>query len=169
MKRLIIINGAMGAGKTATGQALKKLLPPCAFLDGDWCWDMEPFQVNDSTKELVQENIAFLLNQFLRCPAYEAVIFCWVLHTQEILGELLSRLDLAGAEARVFTLMLTEETLRAHIEKDVQAGLRTPDVLDRSLTRLPLYEQMPTEKIWVDGLTAGEAAERIVKALTAGQ
>lgn len=169
MKRLIILNGAMGAGKTATGQALKKLLPPCAFLDGDWCWDMEPFQVNETTKELVQENIAFLLNQFLRCPAYEAVIFCWVLHTQEILDGLLARLDLAGAEVRVFTLMLTEETLRAHIDKDVKAGLRTPDVLDRSLARLPLYDRMPTEKIWVDGLTVVEAAERIAESLAPGQ
>ena len=42
VKRLIFVNGTMGAGKTATCRELKKLLPPCAFLDGDWCWDMEP-------------------------------------------------------------------------------------------------------------------------------
>ena len=36
--------------------------------------------------------IAFLLGQFLRCSAYETVIFCWVLHQQEIVDSLLRRL-----------------------------------------------------------------------------
>lgn len=167
MKRLVIVNGTMGAGKTAVCRELKKLLPPCAFLDGDWCWDMEPFQVTESTKEMVQENIAFLLNQFLRCPAYETVIFCWVLHQREILEELLGRLALEGARVRVFTLMLSEAALRAHIEKDVKDGLRAPDVLERSLARLPLYREMDTEKVEVDGLTPRQAAEEIVKRLGA--
>ena len=43
----------MGAGKTTVCQELKKLLPPCAFLDGDWCWDMEPFLVTEETKAMV--------------------------------------------------------------------------------------------------------------------
>ena len=105
MKRLIFVNGTMGAGKTATCRELKKLLPPCAFLDGDWCWDMEPFQVTEETKAMVQENIAFLLGQFLRCPAYETVIFCWVMHQEAIIRELLSRLDTHGVQVRVFTLL----------------------------------------------------------------
>ena len=46
-KRLVIVNGTMGAGKTAVCQALKQLAPPCAFLDGDWCWDMNPFMVTE--------------------------------------------------------------------------------------------------------------------------
>ena len=90
MKRLIFINGTMGAGKTTVCQELKKLLPPCAFLDGDWCWDMEPFLVTEETKAMVQENIVFLLRRFLACSAYENVIFCWVMHRQEILDNLLS-------------------------------------------------------------------------------
>lgn len=42
MKRLYVLCGAMGVGKSATGRALRDLLPDCAFLDGDWCWDMHP-------------------------------------------------------------------------------------------------------------------------------
>ena len=44
MKRLYMLCGAMGVGKTATGLALRDSLPNCAFLDGDWCWDMHPFR-----------------------------------------------------------------------------------------------------------------------------
>ena len=66
MKKLIIIGGTMGVGKTTTGQALKKFLPRCAFLDGDWCWDMEPFVVTDETRAMVMDNITHLLRNFLR-------------------------------------------------------------------------------------------------------
>ena len=164
MKRLIFVNGTMGAGKTATCRELKKLLPPCAFLDGDWCWDMEPFQVTEETKAMVQENIAFLLGQFLRCPAYETVIFCWVMHQEAIIREL-SRLDTRGVQVRVFTLLPSPAALEAHIQKDVAAGLRVPADYQRSLERLPLYQAMDTEKILTDGLTPAQAARAIAKKL----
>lgn len=43
MKRLILIGGTMGVGKTAVCRELQKLLPGNVFLDGDWCWDAVPF------------------------------------------------------------------------------------------------------------------------------
>ncbi len=161
MKRLYLIGGPMGVGKTAVCQELKRLTAPSVFLDGDWCWDMEPFQVTAETKAMVQENIAFLLGQFLRCSAYETVIFCWVMHQREIIQELLARLPLEGVEVRAVSLLATAETLQARIGKDVAAGLRTWDVLERSLQRLPLYQDLPTEKLWVDDLTPQQAAQRL--------
>ena len=68
---------------------------------------------------MVQENIAFLLGQFLRCPAYKTVIFCWVMHQEAIIRELLSRLDTRGVQVRVFTLLPSPAALEAHIQKDV--------------------------------------------------
>ena len=66
---------------------------------------------------------------------------------------------------RVFTLMADPESLRAHVERDTAAGLRTPDVLARSLERLPLYERMDTEKLWVKGRSPRELAEEIMRRL----
>ena len=165
MKRLVLIGGPMAVGKTAVCRELKHLTAPCAFLDGDWCWDMEPFQVTTETKAMVQENIAFLLGQFLRCPAYETVIFCWVMHQQEILDGLLARLPLEGVEVFSLSLLAKPETLREHIRGDVERGLRTWDVLDRSLERLSHYGELNTHKLWVDGLTAREAAQQIAALL----
>ena len=107
MKRLYLIGGPMGVGKTTVCQELKRLTAPSVFLDGDWCWDMEPFQVTAETKAMVQENIAFLLGQFLRCSAYETVIFCWVMHQREIIQELLASLPLEGVEVRAVSLLAT--------------------------------------------------------------
>ena len=152
MKRLYLIGGPMGVGKTTVCQELKRLTAPSVFLDGDWCWDMEPFQVTAETKAMVQENIA---------SAYETVIFCWVMHQREIIQELLASLPLEGVEVRAVSLLATAETLQARIGKDVAAGLRTWDVLERSLQRLPLYQDLPTEKLWVDDLTPQQAAQRL--------
>ncbi|MEG2207460.1 MAG: AAA family ATPase, partial [Clostridia bacterium] len=85
MTNLYMIAGTMGVGKTAVCQSLKQKLPNAVFLDGDWCWDANPFWVNDETKNMVMHNICFLLNQFLHCSAYENVIFCWVMHEQSII------------------------------------------------------------------------------------
>lgn len=163
MKRLYLIGGPMGVGKTTVCRELKRLTAPSVFLDGDWCWDMEPFQVTEETKRMVQENIAFLLGQFLRCSAYETVIFCWVMHQQEILDSLLGALPLKGVEVRKVSLLAKPETLKQRIGGDVERGLRTWDVLDRSLERLPLYQGLDTEKLWVDQLTPRETAELLAK------
>ena len=39
--RVIIINGPMGVGKTVTGKHIAEKNPGTAFIDGDWCMDMD--------------------------------------------------------------------------------------------------------------------------------
>ena len=105
MKRLIILGGTMGVGKTTVCQALKPFLMTGVFWDGDWAWDMTPFILNDETRELALSNTAFLLNSFLQCSAFHNVLFCWVLHEESILNELLSRLHTKDAEVYWFSLV----------------------------------------------------------------
>lgn len=71
MKRLYLIGGTMGVGKTTVCQQLKKELPNSVFLDGDWCWDADPFQVTEETKTMVLQNICYLLNSFIHCTVYD--------------------------------------------------------------------------------------------------
>ncbi|WP_422563170.1 AAA family ATPase [Clostridium botulinum] len=52
-KKLIIINGIMGVGKTATSKELNKKPNNSVRLDDDWCWMMNPFTVNDQNKNMV--------------------------------------------------------------------------------------------------------------------
>ncbi len=161
MKHLYLIGGPMGVGKTTVCRELQKRLDRSVFLDGDWCWDANPFQVTEETKAMVTENICFLLNNFLRCSAYDHVIFCWVLHQQAILDGLLSRLDLGDCELRAVSLTASPEALTARIESDIRAGRRDPGALERSLSYLPLYGALNTEKLDVSELTPEEAAARL--------
>ena len=166
MKTLYLIGGAMGVGKTTACQALKTRLPACAFLDGDWCWDMHPFTITDETKALVMGNITYHLNAFLHCSAFENVVFCWVMPEQSIIDDILSRLDLVDVRVIPVSLMCTEEALTCRLEGDIRQGKRQPDVLPRSLARLPMYEALDTMHLDVSALTPEETA-RAIEALAA--
>ncbi len=58
---------------------------------------MHPFQVTKETKRMVMENICFLLNNYIKCSAYENIVFCWVMHEQSIIDDILSHLNTANA------------------------------------------------------------------------
>ena len=165
MKNLIFINGTMGVGKTATSKELQKRLNNCVFLDGDWCWDMSPFIVNDETKSMVIKNISYLLNNFISCSEYENIIFCWVMHEEEILNDILSRLDTQDCILYKFSLICSEEALISRITKDIEDGIRKKDVIERSLARLKNYIEMDTEKIDVSNISVKEAAKLIAKGI----
>jgi len=155
----------MGAGKTTVCRALQKILPGTVFLDGDWCWDAAPFIVNEETKRMVMENIAFLLSQFLACSAYQNVVFCWVMHEQRILSDLLSRLNTKNCQVLCVTLTQSEEVLRERLQRDIDCGIRNEDVIARSFMRLSGYSEMDTAKLDTSALSPKEAAEKIAAML----
>ncbi len=132
MKKLIIVNGTMGVGKTATCNQLLAMLHPGVFLDGDWCWNMQPFIANDETKRMVLKNICFLLNNFLACSEYEYVIFCWVMHREKIMAEVLNSLSLERVELHKFTLSITETELTKRLLVDIKNKKRNPDCWSES-------------------------------------
>ncbi|MGI6173216.1 MAG: AAA family ATPase [Christensenellales bacterium] len=161
MKTVYLIGGTMGVGKTAVCQALKKTLSNCVFLDGDWCWDAHPFHVTDETRAMVEQNICFLLNQFIRCSVYENVVFCWVMHMQGIIDSILANIDTESCRVVPISLVCNPETLRERLQKDIDSGIRSADVLERSIARIPLYEKLDTIKIRTDGKGVQEIAEHI--------
>lgn len=151
----------MGVGKTTICQILKQKMNNSVFLDGDWCWDMHPFQVTPETKKMVLENIGFLLNNFIQCSAYEIIIFCWVMHEQGIVDDILSRLDIDDCQIHTISLVCNKEALQKRLRKDIDMGIRTEDVISRSLERLQMYKQLVTVKIDVFDLSPEQVAELI--------
>jgi hypothetical protein len=159
----------MGVGKTATCRELQKILPRNVFLDGDWCWDMQPFVVTDETKAMVNSNIAHLLNNFLACSEFDNVIFCWVLHEQHILDDLLSALHLNGCTTHCFSLVSTEQALIERLNRNIAAGKRSSDITERSVARISLYAELDTVKIDVSAISPADAAQRIAEHLAGVQ
>ena len=162
MKTLYLIGGTMGVGKTTVCRELKRELPNSVFLDGDWCWDMHPFTVIAETKAMVMDNICAVLNNFLKCSVIENIVFCWVMHEQSIADEILARLELGECRVKEISLVCTAEELRSRLQKDIDAGVRMPDILERSPARLPLYEKRNTVKLDTTGKSPKEVAQDIL-------
>ena len=152
----------MGVGKTAVSQQLKKNLPNSVFLDGDWCWNSSPFQVIDETKEMVMRNICYLLNSFLHCSAYENVIFCWVMHEQSIIDEILRSLDTANCRIIKISLLADEVNLRKRLTSDIAHGIRMVDVIDRSIARIGMYQALDTIKVDTSNKSIRQVADEIM-------
>ena len=163
MVSLYMIGGTMGVGKTSVCQQLKKLLPDSVFLDGDWCWDADPFYVTEETKEMVMDNICHILNNFLHCSAYQNVIFGWVMHEQPIIDEILTRLDICNCNVFCISLMADENNLKRRLEQDIVRGIRTEDIVEQSVSRLPLYQHLDTIKVDTSNKTVLETAQEIME------
>ena len=163
MKTLYLIGGTMGVGKTTVSQQLKQDLPNSVFLDGDWCWDASPFQVTEETKAMVTDNICYLLNSFLHCSAYENVIFCWVMHQQSIIDSILEKLDAKNCDVKCISLITDEINLRKRLTADVENGIRTVDVIDRSVARISMYHTLDTIKIDTSNKTVQMIADEIIQ------
>ena len=161
MKTLYMIGGTMGVGKTTVCQQLKQDLQNSVFLDGDWCWDASPFQVTDETKALVIDNICHLLNNFLKCSAYENIIFCWVMHQQSIIDSIVEKLYTQNCDVKYISLIADETNLRKRLTKDVESGIRVEDIIERSVSRIPLYQTLNTIKIDTNEKTVAMIANEI--------
>jgi broad-specificity NMP kinase len=168
MKKLIIINGTMGVGKSTVCKILLNKLVPSVYLDGDWCWNMNPFIVSEENKAMVVNNIAHLLKSYLDNSSFEYIIFCWVIHQEEIFNHILKPLDDFEFELYKISLICSEEALKSRLEIDVQRGIRDFDIIDKSIQRLSLYNKMDTVKLDVSSITPEQTAIDIIKIIQKG-
>lgn len=162
MKKIYLIGGTMGVGKTTICQQLKLELKNSVLLDGDWCWDANPFQVTEETKRVVIDNICYLLNNFIHCSAYDNVIFCWVMHEQTIIDTIIEKLDATDCDIVTISLIVDESCLQKRLLADIENGLRNTDVISRSIKRIPLYQKLNTIKID----TCNKSVQTIVNEIT---
>lgn len=163
MKQLYLISGTMGVGKTETCQQLKAKLDNSVFLDGDWCWDMNPFIVNEETKKMVIRNITGVLNNFINCSLYNHIIFSWVMDEQIVINDLINRLNIEGCTIHKISLICRPAVLKEHLEKDVESGIRTVDIIDKAMGKMSKYLLLDTLKVDVSELTPDTAAIRIIE------
>lgn len=111
MKHVYLIGGPMGIGKSTICNQLNQDLDHSVFLDGDWCWNMDPFIVNQDTKNMVLDNITHCLNNFIHTPGIENIIFCWVMHKQDIIDQIIQKLDTEGVDIHLISLICEKEEL----------------------------------------------------------
>lgn len=159
MKKLIIINGVPGVGKTTVCKELFKSIFNSVWLDGDWCWKMNPFVANEENKRMVEENISFLLRNYLNNSSYKYVIFNWVIGNEKIFEIILRELE--NLEFQLYKISLTSspELLR---ERMLEDG-RTEEQIENSINNLRLYDDMDTLKIDSTNMSVRNTVNKILE------
>ena len=111
---------------------------------------------------MVLNNISFILNNFLSNSNSKSVVFNWVIQSDDIMNEVLSRINTENVDVYKITLMCTKEELIRRIESDVRLGLRDNKNVERSLERYDMYKAMDTIKIDTTGKSIEKIIEEIV-------
>ncbi len=157
MKHVYLIGGPMGIGKSTICNQLNQELDHSVFLDGDWCWNMDPFIVNQDTKNMVLDNITHCLNNFIHTPGIENIIFCWVMHKQDIIDQIIQKLDTEGVDIHLISLICEKEELI----KRMLIDRRDNQTIRKSLQYLELYKDLDTQKIDVTTLDVQKTIDKI--------
>lgn len=157
MKHVYLIGGPMGIGKSTICNQLNQDLDHSVFLDGDWCWNMDPFIVNQDTKNMVLDNITHCLNNFIHTPGIENIIFCWVMHKQDIIDQIIQKLDTEGVDIHLISLICEKEELI----KRMLIDRRDNQTIRKSLQYLELYKDLDTQKIDVTTLDVQKTIDKM--------
>ena len=140
--KVIIINGPMGVGKTATGKYIAENNPGTAFIDGDWCMDIHPFIGNRETKAMAIDNILHMIGNYQKCSECKMVVLAWLMDDQWVLQSIMDGLSALQTDVKSVTLTCDRETLTRRWKSDHNCEWRTNQWLEVSLKSLPYFSSM---------------------------
>jgi broad-specificity NMP kinase len=161
VKQLIMINGAMGVGKTCVCKGLNKRLENSVWLDGDWCMMMNPWKISESTQKMFLDNIIYLLKNFLANPTFAYVLFSWVIPREDLSGYIVKKMrehDLSF-ELKKITLMCSDDRLKKRMRLDG----RDANTIEKSIVYQDAFRSMDTIKVDTTGLTLSETIDTLLK------
>ena len=116
-QKLIILSGSPCVGKSAAGDLLFQMYENAAYLDGDWCWCVNPFRLDAPRLREGDKAMSAVLSNYLRLGFDYVVFSSVVLMYENIRQGILKNIPETGYEAIGFTLTCTEENLRQRHKK----------------------------------------------------
>ncbi|MEM1214926.1 MAG: AAA family ATPase [Bacteroidota bacterium] len=128
---IIILNGALGVGKTSVSWALNQLLEPSVMLDGDYLGAVNPFDLHDPQRTAYLYRTVAHLIRFHQQHGFQYFIFNYVFEHAEALQQLYRELAPLALDTHSFLLECSPETQRQRISK------RNNQQVEWELTRGP--------------------------------
>lgn len=87
--------------------------------------------------------------------------WCWVMHQQSVIDSIVEKLDTQNCDVKCISLIADEANLRKRLTLDVESGIRAENVIERSVTRIPMYDTLNTIKIDTNEKTVAMIADEI--------
>jgi len=156
MKKLIMIGGPTGAGKSTLAHALTLKLPNSAILNGDWLWQLSPLTVNYENKKMILTNIQFILNSFINNSQIDHIIFYWLLDEQKTINDITADLNLK--DVKIIPISLLPSMKNLIVDKE-------PTEIQATLDHLLKFQGLSTIKYDSSDKSAENIADEIIEQL----
>lgn len=166
MKKLIVIVGPNGVGKTTAAKAFLEEHTGCAYVDADWCRAVNPFPFTPATKRAAMENMYCMFRNYLLCEDIDKIVFPYAFHgdRKEIFDDVIDRLKGNGIEFEAFCIVL-KCSMQENLKRCKQDG-REPERIERGMKNtFRFYDEFSYPSIITTDLTPGEVAEQIAALL----
>ena len=162
MKKLIVLVGSNGVGKSTAAAAFMQRHSKCAYIDSDACRAINPFPLTLATKKAVTDNIFCLLKNYLLCVDIEIIVFPYSFHGErkEIFDTVLERLVDSGIAFKMITIVL-----KCSWEENVKRALddgRDKERIERGIKNtFHFYDDFDDPSIDTTNLSPEEVANQI--------
>lgn len=140
MKKVIIIFGSPGIGKSTVGKFLYQRIDYCQYVDVDDLWRIHPFEVNDESKKLVEKNVCSLYQAFLDHQRLETLIITWVIPTMDLLQRIKSWFY--HSSLYCYRLVASEDAYLARLNDDGREKNKFEEYL--KINRQNIFEDVKT-------------------------
>ena len=159
--RVVMINGPMGVGKTATGKYIAQQNEGTAFIDGDWCLDIHPFVGNRETKAMAVDNILHMIDNYRKCSVCRMIVLVWLMDEEWVRERIEKGVADMELDLRSVTLVCDRDALVQRWTDDHACEWRTDEWLEASLNSLSAFSEMEN-CIHTSGLSIEQVADMIM-------
>lgn len=163
MKKLIVINGAMGVGKSVICKELNKRLFNSVWLDGDWCIMINPMNFDRPNTLMFLDNAQYMLNNFLSNPAFEYILFSWVFPREDLENYIIGKLASHEFDLKKITLLCEKDNLKERM----RSGGRDAYTIERSLAYEQAFASFGTVKLDTTELSVGKTLDKVLEIIEA--
>jgi len=158
MKKLVMIAGPAGVGKTTVCRHLFKIIQGCAWLDGDWCWMVNPYPgKTDEQKAYSLKTFGRILDGYFDDPNTNIILFSWMIQWNFMFDLVLNELSHKEYELIKIALVCYEkEYIRRLIDGNrSERKIDHPDDMDK-------YRSLNASILDTTNLTVAETADKIL-------
>ena len=171
-KKLILLGGAPGVGKSTVLRLLEKRLPLSAVVDADDVWRVSGDIAVPENRGLAIANVVSVMRGYFEAGC-ETGILSWVFARSELYNPVIGSLEDVVDSVRQVYLVASADVLRRRLSErwqrsskaqgrvsDPEAGLETK--VDYAMSRLELINALPFAKINTSSLSPEQVAHELV-------
>jgi len=166
MKRLILVCGANGIGKSTACKNLVEIFPSSAYIDSDYCRYMSPFSFSKEEMAVVVSNISNMMINYFKLSTINNVIFQYGFHgvRRQIFNDILFLLNESNIKYE-FCPIILECSLEENIRR-MQNDCRDLERINRAIANtISIYDELCYPRIDTTKLSPEETAIKMKKTI----